>query len=296
LFGGSGPKQDPNLSDCWSTVDGIDWQKEVSVAAWTLSAQTMSVSFAGRMWRMGGFLEKNRPISEIWSSVDGRIWTLASAAAAWQPRGGGALVVHNGKLWLLGGTRHPHNEGDHPALNDVWCTENGVDWTQVNQHAPWQPRGFHSAVAHNGRLWILGGGLWEKNATLYKDVWSSFDGVSWVVHSTQSEWPGRVWATSASYEGLLWIIGGFIDHPRGGTNDIWYSADGSNWYPYLSGKTWPARMAHSTVVFNGRLWLLAGSNGDYFNDVWALRIEEDELIPGSTWTGMVKWFYKFFRH
>lgn len=103
LFGGSGPKQeDPN--DGWSTVDGVDWRKEVSGAAWTQSAKSMSVSFAGRMWRMGGFLpEENRPMSEIWSSVDGRIWTLASAAAGWQARGGGALVVHNRKLWLLGG-------------------------------------------------------------------------------------------------------------------------------------------------------------------------------------------------
>ena len=67
-------------------------------------------------------------------------------------------------------------------------------------------------------------------------------------------------------------MGGFISKPRGGANDIWYSSDGSDWYPYLPSKLWSPRSAHSTVEFNGQLWVLAGSNGDYFNDVWALKL------------------------
>ena len=297
LFGGSASNGELDLGDGWSTADGIDWRKEVDRAAWTPSQHSMSVTFAGRMWRMGGFVEKkNRflPISEIWSSLDGRTWILATITPGWEARGGGTLVVYNGKLWLLGGTRHPQNEGIEPNFGDVWSTENGVDWTEVISKAPWKPRAFHSAIAHTDRLWVMAGGHWGKNSMLYRDVWSSSDGIKWEEHSSEAAWPGRIRATAASYDGLMWVMGGFIAKPRGGARDIWYSADGCNWYPYLAAKVWPRRMAHSSIVFNDRLLILAGSNEDYFNDVWALRIARDEVFPASDLTRAVKWFYKHF--
>jgi hypothetical protein len=297
MFGGSASTETLDLGDGWSTVDGIDWRKEIDRAAWTLSANSMSVAFGGRIWRMGGFVKReNRflPISEIWASMDGRNWTLATAKPAWEARGGGALVVHNEKLWLLGGTRHPTNEGDQPTLNDVWSTENGINWTRVIPNAPWKPRAFHTAVAHDGQLWIMGGGHWGNNPSLYRDVWCSFDGINWEERSSEAAWPGRIWATAASYNGLLWIMGGFIGKPGGGANDIWYSADGSNWYPYLASKVWGPRSAHSTVEFNGQLWVLAGSNGDYFNDVWVLKLSGDDAVSGSTRARAIKWLYKAF--
>jgi hypothetical protein len=66
VFGGSASKEPLDLGDGWSTVDGIDWRMETDRAAWTPSAK--DVAFAGRMWRMGGFVKRqNRflPISEI---------------------------------------------------------------------------------------------------------------------------------------------------------------------------------------------------------------------------------------
>ncbi len=278
MFGGSAPNQGLDLGDSWSTDDGIDWRKETDRAAWTPSASTMSAAFAGRMWRMGGFVKNENhflPISEIWSSVDGRNWRLDTANPGWEARGGGALVVHTERLWLLGGTRHPRNEGDQPTLSDVWSTENGVNWTKVTLQAPWRPRAFHTTIAHNGRLWIMGGGYWSKKPAFYGDVWSSLDGLNWEEHSSQAVWPGRIWATAASYNGLLWIMGGSTSRSRDGTNDIWYSADGSNWYPYLTSKVWSPRLAHSTVVFKDQLLVLAGSDIDYFNDVWSLKISGD---------------------
>jgi hypothetical protein len=296
LLGGSSDLE-LDLGDGWSTVDGISWSREIDRAAWTPSAQSMSVTFAGRMWRMGGFEKKgNRflPISEIWSSLDGRNWTLAIAAPAWRARGGGALVVHNGKLWLLGGTQHQKNEGDQPTFNDVWSTENGVDWTEVTPEAPWKARAFHSAIEHDGRIWIIGGGHWGKSPILYNDVWSSSDGINWEEHASEAAWRGRIWATAASYAGLIWVMGGFIAKPRSGANDIWYSTDGSNWNPYLSTPKWPPRVSLCSIVFNDRLWILAGSNGDYINDVWTLKLGQGEVNRSSSLDRAAKWFYKNF--
>ena len=82
IFGGSGSQEILDVGDGWSTADGIKWQQEIAQAPWTLSANSMTVAFAGRMWRMGGFVRRENkfvPISEIWSSSDGRNWTLTVA-------------------------------------------------------------------------------------------------------------------------------------------------------------------------------------------------------------------------
>jgi len=123
------------------------------------------------------------------------------------------------------------------------------------------------------------------------------DGIKWTEHPSKGAWPGRIWATAASYGGLLWIMGGSIDRSRGGgTNDTWYSNDGRDWYPYLAAKPWPPRRAaHSSIVFNDQLLVLAGSDRDYFNDVWALKIERDEIFPGSSLTRAQKWLYMTFK-
>ena len=72
--------------------------------------------------------------------------------------------------------------------------------------------------------------------------------------------------------------------------------DGSDWYPYLAAKPWPPRRAaHSSIVFNDQLLVLAGSDGDYFNDVWALKIGRDELFRGSSLTSAKKWLYMTFK-
>jgi hypothetical protein len=73
-------------------------------------------------------------------------------------------------------------------------------------------------------------------------------------------------------------MGGMVQ--RNGSNDIWYSKDGRTWYPYLAEKMWSPRLAHSALSYSDRLWILAGSNYDYFNDVWALALNADWEGPG----------------
>src|SRR2546421_7305710 len=75
VLGGSPSSEVLDSGDSWSSIDGIDWRKETDRVAWTPSVSSMSVAFAGRMWRMGGFVkQENRflPIGEIWASADGR--------------------------------------------------------------------------------------------------------------------------------------------------------------------------------------------------------------------------------
>jgi len=48
--------------------------------------------------------------------------------------------------------------------NDVWCSADGVTWTQL-PNTPWKPRHAASVFVHDNALWIVAGNNMES------DVW-----------------------------------------------------------------------------------------------------------------------------
>jgi len=59
----------------------------------------------------------------------------------------------------------------YQALNDVWCSSDGVQWEQVTGKAPGIAYWF-SAVVYRDRMWVLGG--WSNNPSKnWGDVWHS---------------------------------------------------------------------------------------------------------------------------
>ncbi len=289
LIGGTLADNKSSLLDCWSSPDGLDWSRETDQASWNPTIQAMTASFAGRLWRMGGFFPQSQTLvasAEVWASRDGRDWQWVSEQAPWTQRGGGTLIGYDGKLWLLGGSRHPRGGA---TLNDVWCTEDGSSWTQVLHSAPWRPRAFHSAVVHDGQLWVIGGGEWGRNAVFYSDVWSTSNGFDWRIRTEKASWAGRLWAKSVSYKDLLWTMGGLTAPREGAVNDVWYSGDGQRWYRYLPQKTWSPRMAHCAVVFDDRVLVLGGSDDDCLNDVWTLGLDSSWFgpkLPSRLWSAI----------
>jgi len=61
---------------------------------------------------------------------------------------------------------------------------------------------------------------------LANDVWCSTDGATWTAATTAAPWGGREFAELVSFNGRLWILGGFWG---GVYADIWSSADGVSW-------------------------------------------------------------------
>ena len=55
------------------------------------------------------------------------------------------------KLWRIAGNSEQENspaEKGYPnftTYNDVWCSTDGAEWTQVLEHAPWAPRMWSGA-------------------------------------------------------------------------------------------------------------------------------------------------------
>lgn len=154
------PRQLPtkNLNDVWSSRDGINWAKVTDRAPW--SGSHNSVVFRNKMWVIGS--------EGVWSSRDGRNWARAVSPERWLERGGNGAagcLVFDEKIWFFGG-RQPTG-----TLNDVWSSNDGIDWQQVAAHAPWTPRGTEYSVVFNNKLWIFGGKTGREEDGFSVDVW-----------------------------------------------------------------------------------------------------------------------------
>ena len=128
-------------NEVWSSTDGATWEQATKNAGWSPRLAAGAVVFKGRMWILGGtedyyFGDDKSLKNDVWSSADGKEWKREVANAPWSPRAYHAAVVHDGKIWVLGGGNYVPK---YHALNDVWCSSDGVNWERVDRERPVGP-------------------------------------------------------------------------------------------------------------------------------------------------------------
>ncbi|MGH9307833.1 MAG: hypothetical protein ACRD1U_00570, partial [Vicinamibacterales bacterium] len=268
-------------SEIWSSTDGADWRFD-GLAPWS-NHVCGCVVFNDRMWIIGGY---GNP--DVWTSSDGLHWTLALARGPFGPRYKPYVVVHDGRIWLMGG--FDLTNFSYTPLNDVWSSTDGVTWTRVLEHAPWEGRGgIHGQVVFDGKIWIVGGGQYTYGSVTteryFRDVWSSADGVTWTRATADAPWPGRLHHNTTVYADKLWVFAGHNGRDTPGAagqlrNDAWVSADGVNWME-LAGTPWSPRHAAATYTHEGDLYLSAGF---LVNDVWKFHLAGNIEIDEGAYT------------
>ena len=126
----------------------------------------------------------------------GQTWELVTVDSRgpkdppWRARGSHKVLVHQGKLWLMGGRAGTMRKtADNPLLNDIWTSDDGLNWKLVMKHAEWAERDeFAAGVLHYTEEWgptksvmIIYGGNQEGNGLgVSGDVWISENGTYWV--------------------------------------------------------------------------------------------------------------------
>ncbi len=147
-------------SEVWSSDDGSTWTPENPQASWEGRHTAGYVVHDDRMWIVGGDCNQGHYQNDVWSSADGVHWDLVNDRVSWAPRALHYTLAFDGRIWVMGGQAMPDFAGgDEVFYNDVWRSEDGVNWIRVTEHAPWVPRGMiGGAVVHKNRMWILGGG------------------------------------------------------------------------------------------------------------------------------------------
>ncbi len=285
LIGGWNPKDKKNFplicnNEVWSSINGKNWIKS-KPNTFTKNPHNQN-DWAGRhtggvrvfknqVFIFGGDANQGKYHSDVWTSTDAINWKNLLFKVPWSPRVLFNSFIFNDKIWILGGQTLPQfSEAEEIFYNDIWSSENGIDWKLESKNAPFPQRGMIIGQAElNGKIYIIGGGTYEtpKNPErkFYNDVWESGDGISWKCISKNNKWAPRQYHSVIVWDNKIWIIGGYSKD--GNLNDVWFSEDGIEWQE-LQNTPWSIRHATHVTIFNDQLWVISGSS--LTSDVWKL--------------------------
>ena len=124
LVGGRIPgKNDPpekgyekftTFNDVWCSSDGASWTRVLEHAPWAPRMWFISKVYAGRMWIVGGYDNRNRKnFGDVWHTTDGVTWQQYAATPCFKARHEPTLYVYKNSLWVVAGNTWP-------VRNDVW--------------------------------------------------------------------------------------------------------------------------------------------------------------------------------
>jgi hypothetical protein len=174
-----------------------------------------------------------------------------------------------------------------PLLRATAAEPYAGDWVRVAEHAPFAARDTSEGVVFAGKMWLSNGWLGENR--LQRDLWSSTDGITWTLVSTNTPYDGyaemvvyrgRIWAVKGSVwnsvDGVRWQrvaektpfgargYGELVVHQRalwqlGSGADVWRSRDGVRWDCATTNAAYGPRFASAAASFKGKLWVMGGA-------------------------------------
>lgn len=228
------------------------------------------VSFQNRLWLFGGVSEGvhatlGKIEKDLWQSNDGVEWTKVADPAPFGHRNFSTPIVYKEKLYIIGGLSSKPGSGSLESSdykNDVWASNNGIDWSQIQFDASFSKRAGHSSVVFKDKIWIYGGV--NKDGMYYNDLYTSEDGAHWnLVSGNLFNISARASAKFVVFKNKLYIIGGI--NKTGDFKEIWESENGTDWSLVAQGNEVPVRRLFDAFVYRDKLILV-----DQFieNKIW----------------------------
>lgn len=291
------------VDEIWSTIDGVEWLKEVENADFGNKLASIS-KFKGRFWLIGGEIasqnissgysrETAPATNEIWVSDDGLSWQIVIFDSSFKTKPVHELLADDKGLVLFGSVYRSDR---------VWRSVDGVHWGKLD--GAYAKRFEHQTLVFKDKLLTIAGSTTERFLSshffsyIQNDVWASTNGVSWEELNSDAEFSRRNGHQSVVFKDRLWLFGGrqenYFNRAESGewikaeynqlTNDIWSSDDAISWRLEKAQAAFSKRAGSSVVVFKDKLWLIAGYfddpdfvfSADYYNDVWS-------SVDGLTW-------------
>ena len=286
VIGGNIQGQSGPCNEVWHSSNGVSWVQVNAPITFLPRANHTSVVYNGRIWVMGGNTG-SAYLNDVWSSPDGTNWTEATDNANFSKRFLHSSIVYDPgtgpRMWVIGGI-----DGSG-ALNDVWSSVDGVDWSASTTNAKFSPRAGHASIVFTSStppsvsfMYVIGG-------TGLSDVWFSGDGINWGQKASVA-FPVRQGFSAITLNNKIWVMGG-VQSSQGNQllNDIWTSPDASTWTQIpTTGTPFGKRSNFGALAFQNLPWVIAGDllSGDKLNDVW-VGLCPPTLTPTKTSTPTV---------
>jgi hypothetical protein len=154
----------------------------------------------------------------------------------------------------------------------VWFDE-AHSWSQVGLTDPPPARQAHTAVAHEGAMYIFGG---ERSAYYYSDIWKyDFADDTWtfVAPRNSSAAIGRHDHSAVVYNGVMYVYGGRSSAAKG---DLWaYDISEGTWTLMPASPGMAPRFGHGAAVVGGAMYVYGGyiaredGMGGLTDEVWS---------------------------
>ncbi len=232
--------------------NGMEWSTQSSNSTAMNKKGVAYVYFKKKIWGIGGKSEDYSHYQSVINEIivsNGKQWDIAVENPQLVPRYNHKAVVFKDKIWVVGGF-----DSDGNGLNDVWSSEDGINWKREVAHAEFRGRGSHGLYVFKEKIFMIGGlrNYWDDGVS---EVWSSEDGIRWE-RDSYAPFSQRSMSASAVASGALWVFGG--KDKSGYLNDLYYSFDGRNWKKAEC--SYPVKPKVGSVMLGDgtRLWLSGG--------------------------------------
>ncbi len=199
------------LNDVWTSTDGITWTEVGQVQEYVARAEHTLTVFQDKLWIIGGGGNGGIKLADVWRSSDGALWEQMAINAPFGKRNFHQTVAFKGKLWVIGGLEEDENFNQE-AKNDVWSSEDGIDWKLETENPEFSPRFGHQALVFDDKIWLIGR---SGDGGVLNDIWYSEDGVEWFDATTRNSFADKAGFTALFYDGKIWILGGDM------SNEVW---------------------------------------------------------------------------
>jgi len=209
----------------------------------------------------------------------------------WKPHTGSiAAPLSDGTILLIGGQAGRHGGGNLDCFNctnEVWRFDHHkVQWTNLSQGVPWDPRWGHSVVTmRDDTVWVLFGCCERgKPTVMLRDVWSynPVTQLGWTLMTTMAPFEGIQAASAAVLNNDIWIVGGWSQH-RGTLSQVAVlHTDTFTWTlkSEHGEPPWDSRADHATAISSDGNWLVlfGGQHADGGGRFWN-RCKDTWIVP-----------------
>ena len=89
--------------------------------------------------------------------------------------------------------------------NDVWSSEDGVNWTEETNSAPFVGRSLHACTKIDDKIWVIGG---ANGSDWRNDIWYTENGSEWTEISDGVSFIGRHSHTATAFDDKIFMVGG----------------------------------------------------------------------------------------